>query len=119
VAIADEIDALADEGTNPNREETMTDSFTKKPIRVILEEEDAWPYINVRLDQLDMVKKILDDAGCRYVVNEEAFSFNHEPYITVVHLDFRTDAAAVQKLLDDHEDTKMKQQRRSRSGHRG
>jgi hypothetical protein len=36
-----------------------------------------------------------------------------------VHLDFRTDVAAVQKLLDDHEDPKLTRHRRSRSGHRG
>jgi hypothetical protein len=108
-----------EEVRNPNPEGTMTDSFTKEPIRVIREEEDAWPYIYVRLDQLDMVKKILDNAGYRYAVNEEAFSFNDEPYTTVVHLDFRLDAAAVQKLLDDHEDPKLTRQRRSRSGHRG
>ncbi len=42
----------------------MIDSFTKKPIRVIDDGDDA-PYIIVRLDQLDAVKKILDRAGYR------------------------------------------------------
>jgi hypothetical protein len=31
--------------TNSLWEETMTDSFTKEPIRVIREEEDPWPYV--------------------------------------------------------------------------
>ena len=97
----------------------MTDSFTKKPIRVIREEEDPWPYIDVHLDQLDVVKKLLDDAGYRYSVNEYAISSQDEPYITGVHLDHRADVAVVQKLLDDNEDPKMTRRRRSRSGHHG
>ncbi len=97
----------------------MTDSFTKEPIRVIREEDDAWPYLYVRLDQLDVVKKILDDAGYRYAVDEYAIAYKDQPSTTAVHLDFRADVATVQNLLDDHEDPKMTRQRRSRSGHRG
>ncbi len=97
----------------------MTDSFTKKPIRVIREEEDPWPYFDVRLDQLDVVKKLLDDAGYRYSVDKYAISYKDRPYTTVVSLEHRADVAALQKLLDDHEDPKITHRRRSQSGHRG
>ncbi len=96
----------------------MTDSFTKKPIRVI-DDEDLGPSFLVRLDQLDVVSKLLDDAGYRYTVDEDAMSFNDEPYLTDVELEHGVDVAAVQKLLDDHEDPKLTRKRRSRSGHRG
>ncbi len=97
----------------------MTDSFTKQPIRVIRGEEDEWPHIEVRLDQLDVIEKLLNDAGYRYAVDKYALAYKDEPSTLDVHLDFRTDVAAVQKLLDDHEDPKMTRKRRSRSGHRG
>jgi hypothetical protein len=96
----------------------MTDSFTKKPIRVI-DDEDMGISILVRLDQLDLVTKLLDDAGYRYAVDEDAMSVNDEPYLTDVELEDGVDVAAIQKLLDDHEDPKLARKRRSRSGHRG
>jgi hypothetical protein len=107
-----------EEGPNPDPEGTMTDSFTKKPIRVI-DDEDSGPSIDVRLDQLDVVTTLLDDAGYRYTVDEDAMSINDEPYTTFVELEHSVDVAAIQKLLDDHEDPKLNRKRRSRSGHRG
>jgi hypothetical protein len=96
----------------------MTDSFTKKPIRVS-DDEDLGPAILVRVDQLEVVTKLLDDAGCRYTVDEEEMSINDEPYQAQVDLEHGVDVAAIQKLLDDHEDPKLARKRRSRSGHRG
>ena len=96
----------------------MTDSFTKEPIRVS-EDKDLGPAILVRLDQLDVVKKLLDNAGYHYDVDEDAMSINDEPYMTSVDLEYNADVVAIQKLLDDHEDPKLTRQRRSRSGHRG
>ena len=63
----------------------MIDSFTKKPIQVG-DDDDAGPYIVVQLDQLGLVTKLLDDAGYRYDVDEEAISFNDGPYATIVNL---------------------------------
>ena len=57
----------------------MIDSFTKKPIRVS-DDDDAGPYIIVRLDQLGLVEKLLDDAGYHHDVDEDAISINDHPY---------------------------------------
>lgn len=95
----------------------MIDSFTKEPIRVS-DDGDPGPYIMVQLDQLDLVKKILDDAGCRYYVDEDAISFNDQPFTTIVNLAHNADVAAIQRLLDESEDPKMARTGRSRSGRR-
>ncbi len=96
----------------------MIDSFTKKPIRVS-DDGDAGPYILVQLDQLDTVKKILDDADIRYAVDEDAISFNGQPYTAVVNLGHHVDVLTVQKLLDEKEHPKMARRRRPQSGRRG
>ena len=84
----------------------MIDSITKEPIQVRRYPE-AWPYIRLPLDQLDQVKKILDDAGYRYHVAKYALSTGGKPYTVVVSLEHRADVAALQKLLDDYEDSEM------------
>ena len=96
----------------------MIDSFTRKPIRVS-DDGDAGPYIMVQLDQLDLVKTLLDDADIRYTVDEDAISFNGQPYTAVVNLGHHVDVPAVQKLLDEKEDPKMARRRRPQSGRRG
>jgi len=100
------------------QEGAMIDSFTKKPIRVS-DDGDAGPYILVQLDQLDMVKKLLDDSDIRYAVDEDAISFNGQPYTAVVNLGHHVDVLAVQKLLDENADPKMARHRRPHSGRRG
>ena len=92
----------------------MIDSLTKEPIKVS-DDADAWPYIRVQLDQLDQVKKLLDNAGFRYYVDEYAISFNGQPYTSVVNLEHDADVPAIQRLLDDNEASKTARPRRSRS----
>ena len=96
----------------------MIDSFTKEPIRVS-DDGDAGPYMMVQLDQLDLVKKLLDDAGYHYYVDEDAISFNDQPYTAIVNLGHHADVPAIQRLLDDNEGPKMARPRRPRSGRRG
>jgi hypothetical protein len=96
----------------------MVDSFTKQPIR-ISDDGDAGPYIMVQLDQLGLVKKLLDDAGCHYYVDEDAISFNDQPYTAIVNLGHHADVLAIQRLLDNNEDPNMAHSRRSPSGRRG
>jgi hypothetical protein len=96
----------------------MIDSFTKKPIRVY-DDGGGEPYIIVRLDQLDAVKKLLDRAGCRYHVDDDQVSINGHPFVTIVSLEPGVDVAAIQKKLDDNEAPKMTRRRRSQIGHRG
>jgi hypothetical protein len=95
----------------------MIDSFTKEPIRVT-EEGGAGPYIMVQLDQLDLVKKLLDDAGYGYQMDEEAISFNDQPFTSVINLGSHADVSAIQRLLDDNQDPSVGRPRRSRSGRR-
>jgi hypothetical protein len=95
----------------------MIDSFTKKPIQVS-DDDDAGPYIIVRLDQLGLVEKLLDDAGYHYDVDEEAISINDNPYATIVNLGRHADVPAIQKRLDDNQDPKTAHSRRSSSGRR-
>jgi len=96
----------------------MIDSLTKKSIKVS-DDGDAGPYIMVQLDQLDLVKKLLNDAGIRHSVDEDAISFNNQPYTAVVNLGHHVDVLAVQKLLDENADPKMARRRRPTSGRRG
>jgi hypothetical protein len=105
-------------GTNDNEEGRMIDSYTKQPIEVIGGKE-PWPYVEVQLDQLDVVKKLLDDAGYRYSVDKYALSFNGGPYTLTVAMEHRADAAALQKLFDDNEAPKVSRPRRLRIGHPG
>jgi hypothetical protein len=97
---------------------TMIDSLTKRPIQVY-DDGDGAPYIVVQLDQLDQLKKLLDGAGIPYRVEDEAFSFNDQPFTAVVNVGRGVDVPAVQNLLDKTEDGKTVRHRRSRSGRRG
>ncbi|HKI18004.1 MAG TPA: hypothetical protein VKA15_08985 [Isosphaeraceae bacterium] len=96
----------------------MIDSHTKEPIRVSRYAE-AWPYIRVPLDQLDLVKTLLDRAGFHYSVDKYAVSVDGETYTAVVNLEHRADVAAIQGLLDDYEDSMAMPHRRQKSGGRG
>jgi len=93
----------------------MIDSLTKKPIQVS-DDDDAWPYIVVQLDQLDRVQKLLDSAGLHYDVDEKAISINDGPYATFVTFRPSADVPAIQKLLDDNQDPRTARPRRQSSG---
>jgi hypothetical protein len=96
----------------------MIDSFTKERIKVS-DDGDAWPYIMVQLDQLELVKKLLDHSGIPNSVDEDAISFNDQAYSVIVNLEQNVDVAAVQKLLDGHEDPQTARHRRTKSARRG
>jgi hypothetical protein len=93
-----------DEGIAHNQEGAMINSITNEPIRVSKHPE-AWPYVRVPLDQLDQVKKLLDQAGLRYFVHVHAVAVDGEPYTVVVDFDHRVDVAAIQAVFDDYQDS--------------
>ena len=95
----------------------MLDSISKKPIRVI-DDGDQEPYILVQLDQLELVKKLLDDAGYRYSEHEDVYSVNGKPYVAWIALPHQVDVSSVQRLLDDSEAPRAHRRRRSPSGRR-
>jgi hypothetical protein len=80
----------------------MIDALTKEPIR-LSKYRGAWPYIRFPLEQLDEVKKVLDRARFRYVVNKYAVSSDGDPYTVGVHFDHRAEVAAIQGVLDDYQ----------------
>jgi len=95
----------------------MVDSFTKQPVKVSTD-GDAGPYLMVQLDQLELVQKLLDAAGIRYSVDEDAISFNDKPFTAVVNLAHDVDVAAVQMLLDTQENSEIIRHRRPKGGRR-
>ena len=78
----------------------MTDVTTNRPLRVSTD-GTAGPYIMVPLDQLDDVRRALDENNIRYWVDEAAISMNSGPFIAVVDLGRGGDARAVQAILDN------------------
>jgi len=54
----------------------------------------------VPLDQLDDVRRALDENNIRYWVDEAAISMNDKPFIATVNLGRAGDAGAVQAILD-------------------
>jgi len=77
----------------------MTDISTNKPL-IVSTDGSAGPYIMVPLDQLDDVRRALDENNIRYWVDEAAISMNDKPFIATVNLGRAGDAGAVQAILD-------------------
>ena len=78
---------------------TMTDISTNKPL-LVSTDGSAGPYIMVPLDQLDDVRRALDENNIRYWVDEAAISMNDRPFIATVNLGRAGNASAVQAILD-------------------
>jgi hypothetical protein len=78
----------------------MIDVTTKKRLSVSTD-GNAGPYIVVPLAQVDDVRNLLDANEIQYWVDEAAISLDGQPELTVVNLGSGSDAAAVQKILDD------------------
>jgi hypothetical protein len=106
------------QGRMTTEEGPMIDSHTNKPIKVI-DDGDGEPYILVQLDQLELVKKLLDEAGYRYSEHDDVYSVNGKPYVAWINVSHQVDVPAIQRLLDDHDaTTKDRPTRRLRSGRR-
>jgi hypothetical protein len=77
----------------------MLDSHTKQPIQV-LDDEATGPSIEVRLDRLDAVEKLLQAHGIPYWASEHAIPVDEEPAEVVVKVRKGVDPRAVQEILD-------------------
>jgi hypothetical protein len=77
----------------------MTDTTTQKPLRVA-DVGTRWPYIRLPLAQLEQVKRLLDSHGVRYMVEENAYSYDNGPFYIRIDIRREEDAAAVQAILD-------------------
>jgi hypothetical protein len=78
----------------------MIDVSTKKPLYVSTD-GDAGPYIMVPVQQIEDVRTLLDANNISYWVDEDAISLDGKPEVTVVNLAHGSDAASVQKILDN------------------
>ena len=78
----------------------MIDQCTNKPL-VVSTDGNTGPYIMVPVKQIDDVRRLLDAHDIRYWVDDDAISLDGKPEVTVVNLGGRSDANAVQKILDD------------------
>ncbi len=58
-------------------------------------------YIELTVDQLDEVRKLLDRDEIPYWVNSIAISIDGKPAVTVINLGLNNDAAQVQAILDE------------------
>ena len=77
----------------------MIDALTKTPLRVSTEGGEI-AYIDLSVDQLPEVQKLLDGHGVRYWVDGHFMSFNGGPYKAIINLYRATDPTFVQSLLD-------------------
>jgi hypothetical protein len=77
----------------------MIDNTTKQPIRVVSYEEKGG-YIRVAHDQLDRVRKVLEDHGVPHWVSHTGLSMNGGPMMVWINLRLQVDPKPVQAILD-------------------
>jgi hypothetical protein len=77
----------------------MKDVATKQPLYVSTH-GTAGSYIMVPVSQLDDLRRLLDQHGVCYSVDEYAISLNGAPEGTLVNLARGTDTKNVQMILD-------------------
>jgi hypothetical protein len=77
----------------------MIDVTTNKPLRV-LTDSTVGPYIEVAVDQLDEVQRLLEKHRVGHSVEEDVLSLNDGPFFAVIDLGREADAHAIQAILD-------------------
>lgn len=76
----------------------MTDA-ENRPIRVSNDERSG-PYIQLPVDRLEAVERVLKEHAIRYWVDRHQYSFNGRPPVTMLYINQKTDPNHVQALLD-------------------
>jgi hypothetical protein len=77
----------------------MIDTRNGKRLQV-LDGGAGGPYIRITLDQLDEVRKVLDQEDIPYWVDSMAVSIDGKPAVTVINLGLNNDQGRVQAILD-------------------
>jgi hypothetical protein len=77
----------------------MTDRTTGSPLRVSTYGL-APSFIRVSFDQLEEVRRILNENSIPYEVREDIVSMSGGPFFAVVNLSRGVDPSRVQKILD-------------------
>jgi len=80
----------------------MKNAANAQPLSV-LNRGQAVEYIRVLFSQLDDLRRLLDEHGVRYSVDEYVSSWNGAPETTLVYLARGVDGARVQEILDSVE----------------
>jgi hypothetical protein len=88
-----------DHGVHDEEGQAMTDSRTKKGLRVS-NDGTAGPYIMVPVSQLEDIRQLLESRNIPFWVEEDAISLDGAPEVAVVNLGRGADPAAVQAVLD-------------------
>jgi hypothetical protein len=81
------------------RRESMIDTCKGKRLQV-LDGGAGGPYIELTVNQLSEVRKLLDRNEIPYWVDSVAISIDGKPAVTVINLGFDIDVAQVQAILD-------------------
>lgn len=77
----------------------MINVMTKKPLRV-WSEETEWPWLSLPVSQLDEVRRLLEERGICYSVDENYVSINERPFTALIKLRRGTDGKMIQTILD-------------------
>ncbi len=77
----------------------MKDKRTGLPLCVSIDRR-AGPYLTVPFDQMASVRKVLDQAGIPYWVDETAISVSGGPMISVINFSRSLNPDVVQDALD-------------------
>src|SRR4051812_34177979 len=85
--------------TATNGVNAMIDTYTGKPIRVSAD-GTAGPYIMVRVDQLEHIRKILLANDIPHWVDDNAISLDGKPAVVVINLSRGSNPSHVQEVLD-------------------
>lgn len=81
------------------KEKLMIDVLSNQPLRVLTDYPPR-PSIEVALNQVEEIQRLLDRHGFRYEVLEDALSMDEGPFTTEIIFASGTDAKAVQTVLD-------------------
>jgi len=78
----------------------MIDASNDRPIQVSTD-GGAGPYVAAPVDQIESIRRVLDEHGVSYWVDSHAVSLDGKPFVVVVNLSQDCDPIAVQELLDN------------------
>jgi len=77
----------------------MTDTTTKKPIRIQVY-QDVHPFIKLPKEQVETVTRLFESNGIKFWVDRISISFDGTPYESTIYLRWGMNPDQVQTLLD-------------------
>jgi hypothetical protein len=77
----------------------MRDPYTQRPL-VVLTDDGKGGRIVIRVEILDKVKKLFDEHGIRYWMDDNILYLDNKPPVAFMNLNRQVDAKWAQGLLD-------------------